>query len=175
MKKRISLIGEILVDLISDENLVFTPKPGGSIFNTASTLSKLGVNTSFYSQIGEDFWGKFLVKKAQENKIDYNFIKISKDFKTPLAFAVIDDESNASYDFYKSKFDYSIQDNDFYGTGIFHFGSFFAISEENQKNIARITENSKKQNFLTCYDPNYRKNVNKKLIKNNIAIIFRNV
>ena len=144
MKKRISLIGEVLVDLISDSDLIFTPKPGGSIFNTANTLSKLNVKTSFYSEIGDDFWGDYLLKKMDENGIDHNFIKVTTDFKTPLAFAVIDENSNASYDFYKSKFDYSIQDNDLYNTGIFHFGSFFSVLDENQKTIRQIIENSKK-------------------------------
>jgi len=166
MKKRICLIGEVLVDLIADSNLNISPSPGGSIFNTANTLSKLGAKTSFYSQIGDDLWGKYLIQKMTEVGIDHNFVKISSDFKTPLAFATLDENNNAHYDFYKSKFNYTIQNNDLYNAGIFHFGSFFSVLSENQKNIQKIFNTSKKEKYLISYDPNYRKNFTKDNMKN---------
>ena len=164
--KQITLLGEILVDLIGDQNLNFSPVSGGSIFNTASSLAKLEACTSFISQIGDDFWGKYLLDNMSQIGIDVSYLSITKDFKTPLAFAIIDSNGNASYDFYKSKFNLNIENNNFDNTGIFHFGSFFSILEENQQIINNIFNVSKKNDFLISYDPNYRKNFPQSLTKN---------
>jgi hypothetical protein len=56
--------GEALIDFIpiraQDGTPAYSPKPGGSPYNVALTLGRLGVRTGFMSGISEDFFGSFL-------------------------------------------------------------------------------------------------------------------
>ncbi|MBP5449409.1 MAG: hypothetical protein J6Y01_04750, partial [Spirochaetales bacterium] len=60
MSSKISFFGDILVDLVMQDNGSFHPQPGGSIFNTAITAAKCGYDVNFISQIGDDYWGQYL-------------------------------------------------------------------------------------------------------------------
>jgi fructokinase len=176
MNKTIALTGEILVDLVISNDMSISndidikPCPGGSVFNTANTLAKLGTSTEFFSRIGDDYWGKYLSDFMQNEGIGCSGIVKSSRNKTPLAFASVDQNGNASYDFYKSKFDEKMIIPEFGKTGIFHFGSFFSIIPENTGFIDRLFLQSKKYGFLTSYDPNYRNGFEK-----NKSRIIRNM
>jgi fructokinase len=167
MQKKIALLGEVLVDLILSENFTITSVPGGSIYNTASSLAKLGAEAGFFSQVGNDFWGKYLLSEMEKNGIDFTGVVKSDISKTPLAFAAVDDKGNANYDFYKSKFYDRISISNPGEIGIFHYGSYFSVLPENQRIIKYFTGALK--NSIISYDPNYRNKfstLTKKVINN---------
>ena len=59
----ISTIGEALIDFIYQESAtgsVYRPVPGGSPFNTAIAMARLGVPVTFLSPISHDMFGKML-------------------------------------------------------------------------------------------------------------------
>ncbi len=94
--------GEALIDMLPRETAggetAFQPFPGGSVFNTAIALGRLGVPTGFFSGISSDFFGDVLRDTLARSNVDYSFAAIS-DRPTTLAFVRLVD-GQARYAFY---------------------------------------------------------------------------
>ncbi len=75
--------GEALIDLVPHKDAsgadVFLPIPGGSPFNTAVALGRLGVDVGFFGGISTDFFGDVLVSHLgdfiEDKNINYNPFK----------------------------------------------------------------------------------------------------
>lgn len=160
---RISLSGDISVDLINEAGK-FVPYPGGSAFNVALTLKKMGADIDFFSIIGNDYWGNYLEKFLTNNHITTDKIFKTDKIKTSLAFAVVDQEGNSTYDFYKMRSDVVLDNVDLSTTSFFHFGSSFSISKYPRKSVKKLLSEAKKNNCIISYDPNYRKSLSDNLI-----------
>lgn len=81
--------GEALIDFIpvraEDGTPAYCPKPGGSPYNVALTLGRLGVRTGFMSGISEDFFGSFLTGTLASCAVDLSCSLVSNRPST-LAF-----------------------------------------------------------------------------------------
>jgi len=80
--------GEALIDFmpISVEGApAYRPFPGGSPFNVAIGLGRLGAPTGFLSRISTDFFGDLLMRTLAENGVDARYVKRATD-PTMLAF-----------------------------------------------------------------------------------------
>lgn len=157
MKKRIAVFGEVLVDLlVSSDFASVVPVAGGSLYNTASSLSKLGLPCDFYSRVGDDLWGARLVSVMEAAGVDSSRVLRDPAFKTMLAFAARDAEGNATYDFYRGEQEAV---HDFAGlahAALFHFGSISSIFPENRRAVAQALEAAARGGAIVSYDPNYR-------------------
>lgn len=94
--------GEALIDMLPRETATgetsFVPFAGGSVFNSAIALGRLGVPTGFFSGISSDFFGEVLRDNLARSNVDYSFAAIS-DRPTTLAFVRLVD-GQARYAFY---------------------------------------------------------------------------
>ncbi len=67
--------GEALIDMlprISKEGAaVYQPFNGGSIFNTAIALGRLGIITGFFSGLSTDFFGESLVAALESQQCGF--------------------------------------------------------------------------------------------------------
>ncbi len=81
--------GEALIDFLprqgEDGAAVFQPFAGGSVFNVAIALGRLGVRTGFLSGLSRDFFGASLVDTLHGSKVDTKLCLFS-DRPTTLAF-----------------------------------------------------------------------------------------
>ncbi|UXM96610.1 carbohydrate kinase (plasmid) [Bartonella sp. HY329] len=81
--------GESLIDMLPvathNGESAFLPVVGGSVFNSAVSLGRLGIQTGFFSGLSHDFFGKMLCDTLDEAKVDYSFATLS-DRPTTLAF-----------------------------------------------------------------------------------------
>ena len=77
--------GESLVDLIPVEATTFEAVLGGSPFNTAIGLGRLGVPTGFAGRISTDTMGELLVERLAADKVDLGFVSRAPE-PSPLAF-----------------------------------------------------------------------------------------
>lgn len=155
MSSRISFFGDMLVDLVRDGD-GFYPQAGGSVFNTAVAAAQNGYDVNFIANIGRDYWGEYLLNVCRSLNIDTQNISQSDNIKTSLAFAVIDRQGNASYDFYKEYEPYSVNPDILSGSSLFHFGSTFSVMAHNIGSLAKLIQFCRKNNIIVSYDPNCR-------------------
>ena len=101
-KKMIVCCGEALIDMLprksADGVAVYQPFNGGSIFNTAIALSRLGIRTGFFTGLSTDFFGDSLKAGLTESQVDLKYIKFW-DKPSTLAFVKLDN-GQARYSFF---------------------------------------------------------------------------
>jgi fructokinase len=94
--------GEALIDFmpISVEGAqAYRPFPGGSPFNVAIGLGRLGAPAGFLSRISTDFFGDLLMQTLAENHVDARYAKRAAD-PTMLAFVSHRPEGEPQYAFF---------------------------------------------------------------------------
>src|SRR6202023_3818444 len=89
--------GEGLFDFISAEigsglgaSKTFEKRVGGSPFNIAVGVRRLGVPVSFVGKFGDDQFGEALVQFLRNEQIDVDLIVREPGTKTTLAFVAVD-------------------------------------------------------------------------------------
>jgi fructokinase len=94
--------GEALIDMLprkmADGTAGFAPHAGGSVFNTAIALGRLGAPVQFFSGLSSDLFGAILQAQLQASGVDSSPAAIS-DRPTTLAFVTLTN-GHASYAFY---------------------------------------------------------------------------
>ena len=94
--------GEALIDMIPTPTEAgqegYVPHVGGSVFNTAIALGRLGVQTGMLTGLSSDLFGQHLTASLHANHVDTSLV-VTSDRPTTLAFVQITD-GQASYLFY---------------------------------------------------------------------------
>lgn len=94
--------GEALIDFLPRKSAegadVYQPFNGGSIFNTAIALGRLGVPTGFFGGLSKDFFGDMLAEGLKASNVVLQFVKRS-DWPSTLAFVKLTD-GHARYSFF---------------------------------------------------------------------------
>ncbi len=94
--------GEALIDMLPRESAAgesaFAPYAGGSVFNTAIALGRLGVTTGFFSGLSTDLFGQILTDTLAASKVNSD-LALRSDRPTTLAFVTLTD-GHARYAFY---------------------------------------------------------------------------
>lgn len=96
-----TVVGEALVDLVQsrDQPAGFTAHAGGSPYNVAITLGRLGQEVSLVARSGRDAFGRMLEDKARAGGVSFDRWQVV-DEPTSLAVASLDPAGGATYDFY---------------------------------------------------------------------------
>jgi len=108
--------GEALIDMaratVRGLGDVFAPLPGGSPYNTAIAIGRLGVPVKFLGRLSTDFFGELLFKKLQKCHVGDELIHRSSQNST-LAFVEQDKIKGPQYVFYaEGTADCSLQPGD---------------------------------------------------------------
>lgn len=98
MSARVAVAGEALVDLVPDGDAL-VPRPGGSPYNVAIGLGRLGVSTAFVGALSEDGFGRRLAEGLTDAGVDLGSAARVPE-PTTLAVVHVDDDHRASYGFY---------------------------------------------------------------------------
>ncbi len=96
--------GEALVDFVETpcrDGKGFLPLPGGSPFNVAIGLERLGVPTGFLGRLSRDLFGRMLRSTLETNGVDLRYVK-DGDEPSTLAFVVQEENREPSYAFFGS-------------------------------------------------------------------------
>ena len=95
----VTVIGEALVDLVPDgESGEYRETPGGSPFNVAIGLARLGNRTSLMARFADDRYGRLLRDTAAVEGIDLSAAPHAAERAT-VATASVDAAARATYDF----------------------------------------------------------------------------
>lgn len=94
----IVVAGEALVDLAPDGTRL-VPLPGGSPYNVAVGLARLGTAVSYLGRLSRDGFGQLMADRLRTEGADLSLASRT-DAPTTLAVVHLDDDGHASYGFY---------------------------------------------------------------------------
>jgi fructokinase len=164
-KDMILVSGESLIDFtpisLGDE-YAYVPNPGGSPYNVAVTLGKLGAPVSFFGKISYDPFGEILYSNLIKNNVDTSFVLRDK-YLTTLAFVILKDGEPYFIFYGDNTADTMLKEEEIpfidpQKIKILHFGSISMIREPGCYVFEKmIFENYK--NFIISLDPNVRPNL----------------
>ena len=154
---KILCVGEILVDMIAENNSIknsdeFYARPGGAPTNVAVAASKMGAEVEMAATVGDDGFGDMLKQKLEEEDVGLDKISVSEE-KTTLAFVALDETAEPECSFYRGA-DLEIGEDQLgEGYDIIHFGSLPFTNPELSEKLQSYAEQSQ---ALISFDPNLR-------------------
>jgi fructokinase len=157
--RKIYTIGETVLDILFKNQLPFTAKAGGACLNSAVTLGRLNLPVYFLGEYGMDEVGNIIDAFLKNNNVSTQYVYRYYGGKSSLALAFLNENNDASYDFYKIypdkrldvKFPALSQDD------IVLFGSIYAITLEVRSKLLEFIREANKKKAIVIYDPNFRK------------------
>ena len=156
-------IGETVIDLIFKNKQPQAAKVGGSALNTSVSLGRLNDKVAFISEIGGDEFGNWCKNFLAENGVDTSKMLQYDDKKTSLAIAFLNEQNDATYQFYKEfTLNMPICPIECNSNDILLFSSSFALNSRVRQCVADILHRASERNVLIVYDPNMRKPLDKK-------------
>jgi len=157
--RKIFAVGETVLDILFKESIPFTAKAGGACLNTSVTLGRLNLPVYFIGEYGLDEVGNFIDNFLKENNVSTDYVYRYYDGKSSLALAFLNENNDASYDFYKIypeerlNIDFPVINPD----DIIVFGSVYAITPEVRKKLMEFIKQARRKKAIVLYDPNFRK------------------
>lgn len=161
--------GELLIDFVALEHGVsvgdasgFHKAPGGAPANVAVAVSRLGHESAFLSQVGDDPFGHYLAEVLEAEGVDISGLRYSAEARTPLAFVSLTAEGERSFVFYRHPSSDMLMRPDQVALDvladkkIFHFGSITLIAEPVRSATLSAAEAARERGMLVSYDPNLR-------------------
>jgi len=159
------VIGEALVDLVPDgATSEYLEKPGGSPFNVAVGLARLGNRTSLMARFADDRYGRLLRSTAAAEGIDLRAAAHAAEGAT-VATASVDGAGQVSYEFdMDGTADWQWTAAELRelspGTELLHFGSIASWTPPGAARIADLVGDLRAGgSVLISYDPNVRPSV----------------
>jgi fructokinase len=157
--------GEALIDFLprtsSEGAAVYQPFCGGSIYNTAIALGRLGIDTGLFTGISTDFFGDQLREGLKASKVDLKYIKHS-GYPSMLAFVKLEG-GQARYSFFnENSASRMLTRKDLPKLAAkvraLHFGSISLIAEPGATSLEALMRRETKTRVI-CLDPNIRPTV----------------
>lgn len=140
----------------------FRMYPGGSIFNVAVGLARLGQHSAFAGKIAEDFFGHHLLRTLKTEGVDTRFVTTAKA-QSALAFVTVE-EGEPAFSFYgEGTADTLLTADDvpetlYQETAILHVGSVSLLRGTTPATVLATVERLKGKALLSL-DPNIRANL----------------
>lgn len=160
----ILVTGEALIDLLPrdvDGQSLLKPVPGGSPFNVALALGRLGVPVRFLCRMSRDAFGTRLVKTLEESGVGLEWCRRTEALST-LGFVTLNPETRGA--------EYAFYTQDTAGCSLapadlptplpdvveaLHVGSFSLAIEPSGSTVERLVLEHARER-LVSYDPNIR-------------------
>ncbi|MBJ7536481.1 carbohydrate kinase family protein [Marinomonas transparens] len=172
MTTKVMAFGEALIDFLSNgatqtgELESFTKFPGGAPANVAVAVARLGGNSHFVGQVGEDAFGYFLKDSLDSYGVNTSCMLMTKEAKTALAFVSLDNTGERSFEFYRSpSADILFKEADFDSAwfadnkGVFHTCSNTLTDESITQATLAGVRMAREANWIVSIDVNLRTNL----------------
>ena len=99
--RRVIGIGETILDILFRDNQPQAAVPGGSVYNAAISLGRMGVNVMFISETGNDRVGEMILQNMRDNGVSTEHVNVFPEGKSPVSLAFLNERNDAEYIFYK--------------------------------------------------------------------------
>jgi fructokinase len=154
--KNIYAIGEIVFDIMFKNGQPVAARPGGSMLNSSISLGRSGLPVSFIGTCGNDKTGDLISGFLEENSVGRAFLH-RENSKSIIALAFLDENNNASYEFYKGEDSGEAPELPSPGKqDIILFGSFYSVSAPSRDTAVKLRNLATDNGALLFYDPNFR-------------------
>ena len=167
--KHIVTVGEILIDLTyggRESGIpVYKANPGGAPANVAVAAARLGADTAFIGKVGCDFYGDFLRKTLEDNRVDVSGMMTDDSAPTTMAVVSVSESGERSFSFYRRNCADTLLESDeisidmLKNTHFLHFGSVSLTDEPACSSTLYAAKKAKEFGATITYDPNYRANL----------------
>ena len=158
----VTVIGEALIDLVADgPSGAYRARPGGSPYNVAIGLSRLGVRTSLMARLADNAFGRQLRAHAEAEGVDLSSSPHAVE-PTTLAVVSLDDNAQATYDFYldgTADWQWTAAETARLrpDTAVVHLGSIASWTAPGSERIHELVAEVHRAGWaLISYDPNVR-------------------
>ncbi len=162
-------VGEILVDFVSTKSGVslknapqFAKCAGGAPANVAVGIAKLGTRSSMIGKVGDDSFGRFLVRELRTAGVDTSGMVTDPFHKTRLAFVSLKKNGERDFEFWErhpadEQLLYSeIGRKSLEQARIVNIGSFLLLKNPSRGTALQIANQARKLGREVCFDPNLR-------------------
>ncbi len=165
---KILCIGEALIDMICvdkgkslSEGENFLKKTGGAPTNVAAAVAALGGQVALAAKVGNDPFGRQLIRTMQDFGVDTRFMFQDTNTFTTLAFVSLIENGERDFIFNRGADGnlniQEIEQIDLGEFGIVHFGSATCfLAGDLQKAYKHLLHKALSQNIFISFDPNYR-------------------
>lgn len=157
-----AVVGEALLDMVQPvPGGAFVAKPGGGPLNIAVGLQRLGHPTALMARLSVGPLGEIVRHHLESNGLDLGACVATSD-QTTLAFASLDDQRRASYEFYvRGTADWGWTDGELEAlprqAKAVHTGSVAAFLLPGADALLRLWERCRSAGeLLLSFDPNVR-------------------
>ena len=159
--------GELLIDFAAKETdadgyPTMKANPGGAPGNFLAALNKYGMKTAFLGKVGDDAFGKLLLKTFEKAGIETKGILTDPFVFTTLAFVTFSPEGDRSFSFARKpgadtrlsfeEIDLAMIDE----ASVFHFGTLSLTDDPVRTATKKCVEYAKRQGKFITFDPNLR-------------------
>jgi fructokinase len=164
--------GEALYDFISTDvgsglggSISFEKRAGGSPFNIAVGIRRLGVPVSYIGKFGMDEFGDALMVFLSNEFVDVTNVIREQGTKTTLAFVAVDKDAKPEFRFYRDNAaDISLRRDELSGvqpTGfaMYHCGGIVLADEPSASSYARLVDRFYESNVPISLDPTVRRSL----------------
>jgi fructokinase len=160
------ICGEALFDLFGEDaqgdGVAFDARIGGSPFNVAMGLARLGEDAAFFGGISRDALGERLVAKFRKEGVSERYI-LRTDYLTTLSLVQKDEHGSPAYTFYgENAADRMVTEADLpvFDTppAFLHIGSYTALVEPVSTTLKALIERERRHTLIS-FDPNIRPTV----------------
>jgi len=158
----VTVIGEAVIDLVPGEQPhSYFAVPGGSPYNVAVGLARLGQRVSLMARLSDTAFGRLLRDHAQSEGIDLAAAPRAAE-PTTLAVVGLDARAQASYDFYvEGTADWQWTAREAArapaSSAVLHFGSIASWTPPGDARILDLARVLRERgDVLVSYDPNVR-------------------
>ena len=156
-------IGEMVIDFIpGQEEASYIRNAGGAPANVAIAAARNGLESGIYCKVGEDDFGRFLLKTLRDNGVTPLAPEMAKDAITTMAFVSLDENNDRSFTFARKPGadtqlrPEEVKEEIVKNTKIFHCGSLSLTDEPARSATFHAVKMAKEAGALISYDPNYR-------------------
>jgi len=151
--------GEALTDLLRTGPSTWSSQPGGSTWNVARVMARLGVPSAFAGAVSSDVFGRALAAANAEAGLDPRFLQlvgrspllaVVHELNPPSYFFIGDDSADLHFD--AARLPAGWQDS----VRWVHFGGISLAREPLAGKLIALAAELKERGVRISYDPNFR-------------------
>lgn len=166
MSRKITGIGETILDVVFKNNKPIAANPGGSTFNAIISLGRTvgrdfpDVEVCMISETGNDHVGGIISSFMEDSGVAAGLLARNPGIQTPVSLAFLDEDNDAHYQFYRER---STPDSGkidgigFAQNDLVLFGSYFAVDPRVREYTVSILHRADAAGAILLYDVNFRK------------------